>query len=637
MKKRNKFFSTFFALALAFFCVSTPFIGADVEGNSSALIEASAENDDPVKDIMGFDSYIDMISSEITAHTITEDYKGTLRFGLTAKDREFFRTGNEQDRHEVVFTIYRDSALGSAAIHEVMLLWLDNHVYFMHKPITDSGVSAMNNALNGNVSVTPNQMFNCNGYRYEYDDYGGVTMYYNQWEVDSGSARETEALSYYNLARAEGYYLDYVYNSSAGNYSVKFSSGTPTLYIDVPVGSSTADYFVVAEVEKKVYAGKETTGFWWWEEEVDVWETTTAKARSNFESVNSILKDMSKAGTLETTFSGDELTRAQTLAGDIAEKKVTVRYLERIENTPFAHQVESDVTVKVVNDMIFYDDVCLALGKKTLTTLGSTWKSFEKDSFDVYTAKYNDCVHLNVKSDNNKTAEAYFRLELSLEDFVKDLEDREIFEDGMFSFVENQIKREYPVIEKYKKDEIFGLWGYAVIPETMNWNTLFKDLIKLPAEYSKGIIKHYEAQANLNIVEYYNLCTDYGYTWYGAIFNTLWVGLKEAITLPANHYFVYFDPGIEEASIKEAGTSDVLEKVTSGVTGAATDVFTGLFSGIFDGLFGGLTEGGTFSSSLESVTRLLKAFGGLVIVVTLVIVGVWLYRKYAKNGKGKKK
>ena len=636
MKKFKKIIAGVGAFALAFTITAPSLISASAETKKYSLTQEETSGFNygipNYKDYTRYDENFEF-SQDVTVQSVKDDGSAVLRFPLAIKNKNFIKdTGNDSWTMQFVFTIVRDSAEGVVPLCDYVMLSsklevgapsrLDSTIVYsrLNKEVS----LATGTSLAGKVSISPNQaegskrsyVFEDDGIRYNGKFYDKTSDFYRNLDgdvKDIDTRFGAEPVAYF--VRESEYML-----------KMDNSGFLPTIYIDVPVMSMNANYFVALTTYTIEKGESYTTGALWWKETKNKIDSTISYNRSPSVNVKETLEDMQESGNLETVIPEEEKNNAENIIQNTETKEVTISYLEQIGRTPFATRIEKKVNIPLLNDEINYDDVCVALGKKSLTCLGAAWKSFTKDTFDVYTVNYHTSVHLQVyQDDEGHYAEKYFKLESSFEDFIADIEATEVFKEGTFDFALNEIKVNYPSIQEYEADEIYGLWGYIVVPETKKWTDLFENLLKVPDDF-QGFIKHYEAKGKLQQAEYQKILQDeYNYTWNQSFNRTFWTyifGNGDSIDgVDCTHYVFFADPKIAEASI-DTSTSTKVEVTTNEIAEAIKNAFQ-----LFDDT----------DTSINAVTELVRSIL-LICGVSLGTVGVVAIVFFVNNVKsGKKK
>ena len=337
-------------------------------------------------------------------------------------------------------------------------------------------------------------------------------------------------------------------------------------------------------------------------------------------SVSSALKEMQEEGRLTAANVGAtsaNFSEIASFAGKPELKTITVEYLAQIGNSPFAAKKRAKVAVPVINGKVAYDDICSAMGNKSLKCLGATIAEFEVDTFDVYRAKYESSFYLQVMQEDGHFDEAYLKIEKSLADFVDGLEIRDVFEEGTFSYALNNIRTLYPECENYEADEIYGLWGYIVIPETTSTNSVFKNLLKVPTE-TQGIIRSFTEKGTLKAKPYNDLLkSEYDYGWFSALKSWFFTWLQGELTTPVQHVFFYADLNETEGGFdKSAGTDgSIIGMIGEGLKGILDDV---------KGAIGDIINK---EDSSDKIIRGFLTLSGVVTVAGAAVAVVYLLTK----------
>ena len=290
-------------------------------------------------------------------------------------------------------------------------------------------------------------------------------------------------------------------------------------------------------------------------------------------SLKTVCKAVFDAGNAVTVFGAEGSTTyeyANDIVKNVVTKSLTIRYLENIPFTPFAHMKE------VANVEITYADT-------GTISLGAVKKAFEKkglafpviacnsaiDCFRAsedsltYTADYLSSVYVGLKTEEGKIDYKTLDCNQSFAEFYSPIKDTlgEIFPDGkdfLEVVVNNIIVREYPILkDSYELDEydnLYGLWGWGVLPHTQAFN--LNDLFFANKETkTENVLKAYTFAGNMMNNQYTALLESYGYSEFYQKINGTADWFKDDTNCT---YLVFFcDGGEERTVISQSGNTDL--------------------------------------------------------------------------------
>ena len=472
-----------------------------------------------------------------------------IRFRYQITNPDIFKLKNEQDYASYEFTVYRSTTESVTPIYQIGILSSYGNFIVGHKRV---GVDE------GDESFRPGEIQL--GGNPKYSEKASAVITEESYATESSANKKVYDTAKSNLKAKLDYTIDYVVLNKKEYKGEPFYAEDDDgfKYIDVAleVNSPYMDYFVTAKSQIR----------WWERNEVKFsWKTLRTYIVSVFSgekydsitksptrSINGVLKNMQAAGALEQNFSdGEQLQTANDILTNTQRKTVEVSYLEQIGKTPFAKKTTKTLNLPVRNNQIYYDDVSEALGGASLNCLGASVNGFEMDSFGNYTAKYTNSVRVEAKTADGNRMDYFLNIDRTFKEFYSDISKSGVFEEGLYSFMLNGIKQKYKACTNYTDDELYGLWGYVVVPKTTTFDSLFKDIFKTPTEFT-GEMFDYSIERDLSYTSYTKLLRDYNYSWLETIWQMAIAGLTNW-SLPATHYLFYADPDYKEVNIGENG------------------------------------------------------------------------------------
>ncbi len=267
------------------------------------------------------------------------------------------------------------------------------------------------------------------------------------------------------------------------------------------------------------------------------------------------MKDKDELSVLSTSIQAE----ANTILNEGSYEMVTVEYLKRIGETPFAEKVTAEVEVPVVDQNIKPVDVATALGISTMSVMQSACTKFNYDADkNVYTAYYYKSVWLSAKAADGNNKDYFLDCNLSFKDYYHQFVDDDIFGNDVYEWLLNGIYIDFPEILNMgiEDSNLYGYFGYVVIPETKTYNELFFKMFDGGQSHFEGTVAEFSVLSSLNVDEYNKLLDDYQYNWLETAWNDV-VGFFQGGEWNAYHYIFYVDSGVTEAFIANNGAIDI--------------------------------------------------------------------------------
>lgn len=235
------------------------------------------------------------------------------------------------------------------------------------------------------------------------------------------------------------------------------------------------------------------------------------------------------------------------------EKSVYVEYLQNIGKTPFATKVKKQITLDIAEGQTELTpfEVASALNVAHVNCLISPCVKFALDAeTGYYVARYAKSVHLASETTDGAVKNYYLDANLSYEDYYKQFVDDKIFTEDVYNYCFYQkIASTYSELAGFKPSEVYGYFGYIVIPETVSLDHAFSVMFNIETEYD-GIIKSLEIKHSIARSAYDKLLVDYDYSWIERAWNNGWGTLTEC---NAKHFVLYADCTTSESYIKDEG------------------------------------------------------------------------------------
>ncbi len=335
---------------------------------------------------------------------------------------------------------------------------------------------------------------------------------------------------------------------------------------------------------------------------------------SSIASIYSVSEDMYEREHFNSDFCDvDENVQKQII--DIVKngklREVQVSYLVQIGNTPFAKKVSTFVKVPVTFNTIKPSDVAQALGLESLSVGQSPCSYFVLDSSGVYNAYYLKNVWISSKDANGNSLNYFLDINKSYKEFYDPFVVDGIFTKGMYEWLWSSIINAYPVVADIPDGQLYGYFGYCVVPYTYSLNQLVYELFDGIANMN-GILYHFSYRQNLTYDNYTKLLNEYQYGWLEKSWYSV-AGFVSGSEYPADHYFFYCDGKQDNAYFAHNGASDI------------TDNHGALYNSVE-----GVIEGGWFGKILALIFLILLVviFSPFLLpVITFIFKILWFIIK----------
>lgn len=337
---------------------------------------------------------------------------------------------------------------------------------------------------------------------------------------------------------------------------------------------------------------------------------------SDVRSYYTVLNNMNNAGMLEEDLGAfpEMLEYAEdVLRGE--PKTVTVEYLENIaDEVPFAKKVQKTISVKMWPDQttLSPDDVAGALGINGVNALISPCRDFTYNATTgVYEAYYYPSVYLEARTVDGAMNQYILNPNKSYADYYSQLVTDDVISQDLYEYMySTQILSVYPEIGSILPENLYGYFGYIVIPATFTYNQAFKELFNTELTFD-GTVKSLDYEHSISLSAYNKLLNDYDYGWLARIWNDVWGALTEC---NAQHIFIFADCTATEGFVNANGGTSIDD--TDGLI--QNEVGTAL-KNVADKVGDGLDDfGALFSRS--------AGFGVGSLLLVAAVVLVFMYR-----------
>ena len=336
-------------------------------------------------------------------------------------------------------------------------------------------------------------------------------------------------------------------------------------------------------------------------------DTQTAEIYSDVTSVSECVEYAIENGQFDAY--GEVLqAEANALVAGLTLQEITVAYLKAIPDTPFAEKVTEKVEVyKSADDVdVEFHDVLDALGKDNLTVFNSHSVEFVYDSdTGYYDARYLKSVALNAKTVDGNIYTYYLDINKSYEDFFGPLKSDGAITSGLYEyFLSTALYTKYPAISGWEPSEIYGHFGYVVVPQTYTLNSVWSLLFDNGTGYS-GVINSFEFFDIISYGSYETLLNKYNYNNLEIAWNAV-AGWVTGASYSANHYLIVADPMAEKSSLGENGSGDFDDD--RGAIRKDIEDFFGSILGVF-------SIGKNVSNTILSIIVLALIVGVVIVII----------------------
>lgn len=327
----------------------------------------------------------------------------------------------------------------------------------------------------------------------------------------------------------------------------------------------------------------------------------------------------------------DDMTLHNVLLDDYTIP-VKIVYLERIENTSFAHKVYRFVKIPV--GVTFNEGYCLisvnrnivadALGFSSfgvlqsycskLVPVYSTQYSYTFDKIPTFEAVYYDTVYLNVKSAEGNFCNFYLDCNQSVADYFAPLISLGIVEQSDYEvFVNSLYNSCCPHLDKFSPSEIYGYWCAVPIPQMRTLSELLTQIFS-STTFNFDVKSLFTIQHHYDDEAWETLMDNYSYSKFTQFLNTVSSWFSSDSGHVVFVYVFYVDGGETELLVARNGATSV-ESTTGAGTNLVVDGATKLFEALNPG------------------QKLLAIFGTIILVLVVLVLIARLF----KGGLFKKK
>ena len=275
------------------------------------------------------------------------------------------------------------------------------------------------------------------------------------------------------------------------------------------------------------------------------------------------------------------------------EQEITISYLEQIGETPFATRKTKTITAPIINNILTLDNVAKVINVASIEFMQSYCDGFTYDYVtDSYVAHYRESVCLRSKDADGHEVDYFLSPNRSYW---------------------NSMIREYPEIWNIPDTQLYGYFGYTVIPNKYTLNGLWDDLFD--SRSFSGSVSYFAYTDTLTQEQYDKLLGEqYNYSWLSRVWNGFMSLFDSYDGVPVSNYLFYVnDDGSDKLWIGENGADDFYDD-NGAIVNDGEDLIEDL--------------GEFFNNLFENFGTYI--FGGLGAVLIIVLI-LWIVRSFFKT------
>ena len=398
------------------------------------------------------------------------------------------------------------------------------------------------------------------------------------WVINFSTRTKKYTIS--NLIEAKSNYsTDIVVNATYRNGEIVSSKLEPLFFfqngdkktsrIKLDVANSVYDDYTIVFSYKKTRFNVEPKfkfkwpwkeglfNFWTVENETTATVEDKSLIKSDERNYDYVLKKAIEAGQIVVEDQDAEIKDNMENILNGEEKTVTVEYLRNIAGTPFAEKVKAQVKIKIPANAstLSAQSVAAALNVPSVDCMLSTCKEFALDNVSGYfVATYAKSVWLSAKTVDGNNLNYFLDCNLSYEEYFGKLAVDDVIDEQLYEYIfYSNIINAYKQLSGLAPADVYGYFGYIVIPETFTYNQAFAEMFGSQPSFD-GVVKSFEYKHSLTLSAYNKLLKDYDYSWLERVWNNVWGALTQC---NANHYIIFADATKSESFINENGGTSV--------------------------------------------------------------------------------
>lgn len=437
----------------------------------------------------------------------------------------------------------------------------------------------------GNVIIDgkmTKQEFKFELYRLNVNSYSNTTNYkvaLSSEEVKALDSSKYSLVDTYTITNANQYYTSEKYhgkNATKENYYKENSSKGIIYYVNFENGkisvcfkpeSMTVGYFVkvTANFKRQISIKQDITRFSsilppiyvYTENEYTYSTADTSSARSYSYVLEKVIENEDFKVPDESLTVEDVkniyIEQTQNLS-TATYQNITVEYLEQIGTSSFATKKTKTVNTLVYpNNTLDIKQLESSMNVQTLDVFGTITNDYKFED-NIYKLIYAKDVRLASKTVDGNTVNQFLDINKSFYDFYFPMKQNGIINDDLYEWFLSQVKGTNDSLKSltYNDRNIYGYWGYAVVPETYSLNGIISDLFDGGTVY-KGKLVQYTYKSLLTLDGYNALLRDYQYPWLSRVWND---GVAIVAGTVANHVLIVSEPNVKETVVSQNGSTD---------------------------------------------------------------------------------
>ena len=421
----------------------------------------------------------------------------------------------------------------------------------------------------------------------------GLAEYYRNFE---GASDRDEQNSYYDDLFGSGTWGGYLCSHFAdGSGMMKLDSNNYT-YITINTKDTTSKYYI--NFSYKMYGWDEYKLIG--SEAVSIYDVcATMYSQDKFAEEN--MDDTQKQNVVK-------------IAKNTEHKKVKVEYLKQIADTPFAEKITEVMELPVVNNFIDFNDVADYLGLKTgMPVLNAYAKEVKHyPDTETYRVIYNESMWVRGMTADGHEMNNFLSINYTFKDYYMSYVNNGIIAQDMYNWYWNDVKQGCSALAGYDDSEVYGLWGYLIIPDSYTINSFWSEAFS--KRNFSGSLTWYSYQSSLTHDKYDKLMSEYNYSWVSYAWGSI-IGLLDSTKgYEANSYIFYVNNDNSTTEFIAENGADDFNDTNGALINSGEDLVEDLSE--------------FFGSAFEQWGMYI--FGGLGIVIILLL-GMSVIRGFFKT------
>ncbi len=229
-----------------------------------------------------------------------------------------------------------------------------------------------------------------------------------------------------------------------------------------------------------------------------------------------------------------------SLVKSITRTKSKIEYLVQIPGTPFAEKVITELELPIVYNYITVNDAATALGLPAgMKVLNAYAESIDYDERSkIFKVKYAKSFWFKGKNADGVEQNLFLDFNQSFDSFYYGIFDKYFSSEGFASMYWNDIKLKYPQLSRYNSSEVYGAWGFVIIPNTYDLSSAFSKMFEQRSFHSS--LTPYQYNMFLSAEQYNKLDANLNYSWLSLMWKKLMADLLDNQKgYEAHLYFFY--------------------------------------------------------------------------------------------------